>query len=77
MFSHICKVPFARYGSVFQNVQNFQGLALARVHFFLAGGSIRGSAGKESTCNDGDLGLIPVLGSPLKKGKASISMLTV
>ena len=28
-----------------------------------------GSAGKESTCNAGDLGLIPGLGSPLEKGK--------
>ena len=29
-----------------------------------------GSAGKESTCNAGDLGLIPVLEDPLEKGKA-------
>ena len=33
-----------------------------------------GSAGKESTCNAGDLGLIPGLGrSPGEKGKASHS----
>ena len=32
-----------------------------------------GSAGKESACNVGDLGLIPGLGSPLEKGKATRS----
>ena len=33
-----------------------------------------GSAGKESTCNEGDLGLIPGLGrSPMEKGKATHS----
>ena len=30
-----------------------------------------GSAGKESTCNDGDLGSIPGLGRSLGKGKAT------
>ena len=30
-----------------------------------------GSAGKESTCNSGDLGLIPGLGRSLEKGKAT------
>ena len=32
-----------------------------------------GSAGKESACNEGDLGLIPRLGNPLEKGKATHS----
>ena len=32
-----------------------------------------GSAGKESTCNDGKLGLIPGLGRSLEKGKATHS----
>ena len=32
-----------------------------------------GSAGKESTCNRGDLGLIPGLGRSLEKGKATHS----
>ena len=32
-----------------------------------------GSAGKESACNAGDLGLIPGLGDPLEKGKATHS----
>ena len=31
------------------------------------------SVGKESACNAGDLGLIPELGNPLKKGKATHS----
>ena len=30
-----------------------------------------GSAGKESACNEGDLGLIPVWEDPLEKGKAT------
>ena len=29
-----------------------------------------GSAGKESACNAGDLGLVPWLEDPLEKGKA-------
>ena len=32
-----------------------------------------GSAGKESACNAGDLGLIPGLEEPLEKGKAAHS----
>ena len=32
-----------------------------------------GSAGKESACNVGDLGLIPGLGRSLEKGKATYS----
>ena len=32
-----------------------------------------GSGGKESACNAGDLGLIPGLGDPLEKGKATHS----
>ena len=32
-----------------------------------------GSAGKESACNVGDLGLIPGLGRSLEKGKATHS----
>ena len=32
-----------------------------------------GSAGKESACNAGDLGLIPGLGRSLEKGKATHS----
>ena len=32
-----------------------------------------GSAGKESACNAGDLGLIPGLEDPLEKGKATHS----
>ena len=32
-----------------------------------------GSAGKESICNVGDLGLIPGLGRSLEKGKATYS----
>jgi len=32
-------------------------------------GFLCGSAGKESTCNVGDLGLIPVLGRPPGEGK--------
>ena len=32
-----------------------------------------GSAGKEFTCNAGDLGSIPVLEDPLEKGKATHS----
>ena len=32
-----------------------------------------GSAGKESTCNARDLGLIPGLEDPLEKGKAAHS----
>ena len=32
-----------------------------------------GSDGKESTCNAGNLGLIPGLGRPLEKGKATHS----
>ena len=32
-----------------------------------------GSAGKESACNAGDLGLIPGLDDPLEKGKATQS----
>ena len=32
-----------------------------------------GSDGKESTCNAGDLGLIPRLGKSLEKGKATHS----
>ena len=32
-----------------------------------------GSTGKESACNVGDLGLIPVLEGPLEKGKATHS----
>ena len=32
-----------------------------------------GSAGKESTCNGGNLGLIPGLEDPLEKGKATNS----
>ena len=32
-----------------------------------------GSAGKESSCNAGDLGLIPGLGRSLEKGKATLS----
>ena len=32
-----------------------------------------GSAGQESTCNAGDLGLIPGLGGSLEKGKATHS----
>ena len=32
-----------------------------------------GSAGKESVCNEGDLGLIPRLGNPLEKEKATHS----
>ena len=31
------------------------------------------SAGKESTCNAGDLGSVPGLGNPLEKGKATHS----
>ena len=31
------------------------------------------SVGKESACNAGDLGLIPGLGDPLEKGKATHS----
>ena len=40
------------------------------------GGSFQfpcGSAGKEFACNAGDLGLIPGLGDPLEKGKATHS----
>ena len=33
----------------------------------------RGSDGKESACNAGDLGSIPGLGKPLKKGMATHS----
>jgi len=36
-------------------------------------GFLCGSAGKESTCNVGDLGLIPGLGRSLEKGKATHS----
>ena len=32
-----------------------------------------GSAGKESTCNEGDLGSVPGLGRPREKGKATNS----
>jgi len=32
-----------------------------------------GSAGKESACNEGDLGLIPGLGRSLEKGKITHS----
>jgi len=32
-----------------------------------------GSDGKESACNEGDLGLIPRSGRPLKKGMATHS----
>jgi len=32
-----------------------------------------GSAGKESTCNEGDLGSIPEWEDPLEKGKATHS----
>ena len=32
-----------------------------------------GSSGKESTCNAGELGLIPGWGRPLEKGKATHS----
>ena len=32
-----------------------------------------GSAGKESACSVGDLGLIPGLGNPLEKGRATHS----
>ena len=40
-------------------------------HSFLGGnlGFPCGSAGKESTCNMGDLGLTPGLGRPLGEGK--------
>ena len=34
-----------------------------------------GSAGKETTCNAGDLGLIPGLGRSLEKGKATHAMI--
>ena len=33
----------------------------------------RGSAGKESACNEGDLSSIPGLGDALEKGKATHS----
>ena len=36
-------------------------------------GSADGSAGKESTCNAGNLGLIPELEDPLEKGMATHS----
>jgi len=36
-----------------------------------------GSAGKESTCNVGDLGSIPGLEDPLEKGKATHSSILV
>ena len=35
----------------------------------LKGGFPCGSAGKESTCNEGDLGLIPASGRTLGEGK--------
>ena len=34
-----------------------------------------GSAGKESACNAGDLGLIPGLGRSLEKGRATHSII--
>ena len=37
------------------------------------GGFLHGSDGKESTCNVGDLCLIPGLGRSLEKGKATHS----
>ena len=36
-----------------------------------------GSAGKESACNARDLGLIPGLGDPLEKGKATHSNILI
>ena len=37
-------------------------LILTILHFADSAGLLGGSAGKESTCNEGDLGLIPGLG---------------
>ena len=49
----------------------------AACHFSSEGIILQGfpssSAGKESACSAGDLGLIPGLGNPLEKGKATPS----
>ena len=57
---------------VIENGQSLK-VEVKRSRQWWAQGLTGGSTGKESSCNAGDLGLIPGLGKPLEKGKATHS----